>query len=208
MPSSLQVLWNTILGWTQEYGYHAVVPVLVVDPAGMPWAWVFLMLIAEEAGLNIALMLIYGFAVLTLSDHLLYALGYFGGRPLMAKITNRWPKIAAAMLASENAMRGKGIWMVTFGRYLPLVGRWVGTGAALANVPYARFAIFDALGVGLTVIGFGAAAHFIGREIIGYAWFPQAIMGAYILSTIVTILITAYGVWRAKQPKSQEPAQS
>lgn len=206
MPESLQTLWDTILGWTQSYGYHAVVPTLVVDPAGVPWAWIFLMLIAGEAKLNIPFMLAYGFAILTITDHLLYAVGYFGGRPLMNSLGVRWPKIAGAMLASENAMRGKGIWMVAFGRYLPVVGRWVGTGAALANVSYTRFLLYDAIGVGLTVVGFGAAAHLIGREIIGFSWFPQAVLIAYIASTVLTALITCYGLWRAKRSKAQSSA--
>lgn len=206
MPESLQALWNTILGWTQSYGYHAVVPTLVVDPAGVPWAWIFLMLIAGEAKLNVPFMLAYGFAVLTIVDHVLFAVGHFGGRPLLNRLALRWPKIAGAMLASENAMRGKGILMVTFGRYLPVVGRWVGTGAALANVSYARFALYDALGVGLTVIVFGAAAHLIGREIIGFSWFPQAVLIAYIASTVLTALLTCYGLWRAKRNKAQSSA--
>ena len=208
MPSSLQYLWDTILGWTQQYGYHAVVPTLVIDPAGIPWAWIFLMLIAEEALLNIPLMLIYGFAVLTITDHLFYALGYYGGRPLMTKISKRWPKIAAAVLAAEEVMKGKGAWVIAWGRYLPIVGRWVGTGAALANVPYARFAIFDAIGVALTVVGFGALAHFVGREIIDEPWFPQAIMGAYLFTTVATAIVTAYGVWRAKQRKTENATTS
>lgn len=206
MPESLQSLWDTILGWTQSYGYHAVVPTLVADPAGVPWAWIFLMLIAGEAKLNIPFMLAYGFAVLTLADHLLYAVGYYGGRPLLNRLGARWPKVADAMLASENAMRGKGIWMVAFGRYLPVVGRWVGTGAALANVSYMRFLLYDALGVGITVIGFGAAAHYIGREIIDFPWFPQAVLIAYIGSTVLTALVTCYGVWRAKRSKAQSSA--
>lgn len=203
MPESLQALWNTILGWTQQYGYHAVVPTLVVDPAGVPWAWIFLMLIADEAKLNVGFMLVYGFAVLTVVDHLFYAVGYFGGRPLLNRLALRWPKISASMEASEAMMRGKGIWMVTLGRYLPVVGRWVGTGAALASVPYGRFIIYDALGVALTVIGFGAVAHFVGREIISFPWFPQAILIAYIGSTVLTALVTGYGIWRAKQRKPQ-----
>jgi membrane protein DedA with SNARE-associated domain len=202
MPDFLQSTWDTILGFTHAYGYHAVVPTLLLDPAGVPWAWIFLMLIAGEAKLNIVLMLGYGFAVLTLLDHAFYAVGYFGGRPLLAKLAERWPKVAAAMTASEKAMRGKGVWMVAWGRYVPVVGRWVGTGAALANVPYLRFALFDLLGVSATVLGFGAAAHFIGREIIDYPWFSQAILGAYIFSTVATALVTAFGIWRAKQRKA------
>lgn len=206
MPESFQSLWNTILVWTQEYGYHAVVPTLVIDPAGVPWAWVFLMLIADEANLNVPFLLVYGFAVLTLVDHALYAIGFYGGRPLLNRLANRWPKVAGAMTASEQAMRGRGVWMVTFGRYLPVVGRWVGTGAALANVSYARFALYDALGVGLTVVGFGAAAHLIGREVIEYPWFPQAILGAYIASTVLTVVVTAYGVWRSRQRRAENQA--
>jgi membrane protein DedA with SNARE-associated domain len=202
MPDFLQSTWDTILGFTHAYGYHAVVPTLLLDPAGVPWAWIFLMLIAGEAKLNITLMLGYGFAVLTILDHAFYAVGYFGGRPLLAKLAGRWPKVAAAMTASEKAMRGKGVWMVAWGRYVPVVGRWVGTGAALANVPYLRFALFDLLGVSATVLGFGAAAHFIGREIIDYPWFSQAILGAYIFSTVATALVTAFGIWRAKQRKA------
>lgn len=206
MPDSLQTLWDTILGWTQSYGYHAVIPTLVVDPAGVPWAWIFLMLIAGEAKLNVGFMLAYGFGVLTIVDHAFYAIGYYGGRPLLNRMAHRWPKITASMEASERAMRGKGIWMVAFGRYLPVVGRWVGTGAALANVPYSRFILFDAAGVSLTVLGFGAAAHFIGREIIGFPWFPQAVLIAYIASTVITALLTAYGFWRAKQNKAESSA--
>jgi membrane protein DedA with SNARE-associated domain len=203
MPDFLQSTWDTILGFTHAYGYHAVVPTLLLDPAGVPWAWIFLMLIAGEAKLNIAWMLGYGVAVMTVMDHALYALGYYGGRPLLNRLAQRWPKVAAAMTASEKTMRGKGVWMVAWGRYLPVVGRWVGTGAALANVPYLRFAIFDALGVAVTVLGFGAVAHFIGREIIQYPWFPQAILGAYLFTTVVTALATAYGMWRVKQRKAQ-----
>lgn len=199
MPEYLQPLWNQILGWTESYGYHAVIPTLVLDPAGVPWAWIFLLMIAQEARLNVPVMLLYGFGVLTAMDHAFYALGFFGGRPLLEKLARRWPKLAHSMQASEAAMRGKGIWMVTVGRYVPIVGRWVGVGAGLANVPYARFALFDAIGVGLTTLGFGLVAHFIGREISAEPWFPQAVLGAYIFSTVATAVLTFYGVWRTRR---------
>src|SRR3712207_9588538 len=74
------------LQWTHDYGYHAVVPALLVDPAGVPWAWIFLMLLAGEAGKSIPLMLIYGCAVMTLADHLFYWIGVRGGRPLVTRL--------------------------------------------------------------------------------------------------------------------------
>jgi membrane protein DedA with SNARE-associated domain len=201
MPFSFDNMWGEVLRLTQAYGYHAVVPVLVADPAGVPWAWIFLLLIAEEAQLNVPLMLGYGFIVLSLCDHALYWIGLRGGRPLLDKLSVRWPKIASSLQVAETAMRGRGVWAITLGRYLPFAGRWVGAGAGLARVPYGRFAIFDALGVGLTVLGFGSIAHFVGRNTIQQPWFPQAVMGAFILSTVLTALITIWQTARLRQKK-------
>ncbi len=39
--------------WVAQYGFHAVVPTLLADPAGVPWAWIFLILFAGAAGLNV-----------------------------------------------------------------------------------------------------------------------------------------------------------
>ncbi len=185
-----------VTSWIHAYGYHAVVPVLVADPAGVPWAWIFLMMLAEEARLNSWLLLGYGFAVLTINDHLLYWFGALGGRPLVEKLGARWPKIAGAMLSAETAMEGRGVWSIVVGRYLPLVGRWIGVGAGLAKVSFWRFAFYDALGVVVTVIGFGATADFLGRQIAHRPWFPQALAATFAVSTLITVLLI---VWQARQ---------
>ena len=185
--------------WVGQYGFHAVVPTLLIDPAGVPWAWIFLILFAGAAQLHVPTMLLYGFLVLSAFDYAMYWLGLIGGRPMIAKIGQRFPKVADAMQKAEVAMRGRGIWAVTFGRYLPIVGRWVGVGAGLANVSFLRFALFDALGVGLTVVGFGLPAHLIGQEIMDKPWFPQAIAITFLFSTIATTLFIVWQAARAKQ---------
>ena len=185
--------------WVGQYGYHAVVPTLLIDPAGVPWAWVFLILFAGAAKLHIPAMLFYGFVILSVFDHALYWLSLKGGRPLVDKIGQRFPKVAVALTKSEEAMRGRGIWMVTFGRYLPIVGRWVGAGAGLAKVSYARFALYDALGVGLTTVGFGLPTHLVGEQIMDEPWFPQAIGATFLVSTVITIAVIIWQTVRAKQ---------
>lgn len=204
MPGSFEVLWNQILSWTHSYGYHAVVPTLLADPAGVPWAWIFLLLIAAEAKLNVVMMLAYGFVVLSLWDHAMYWMGVRGGRPLVDKLGKRWPKLASAMRNAETGMQGRGIWAITLGRYLPIVGRWVGIGAGLTNVSYAKFVFFDAIGVASTTIAFGLAAHFIGRSAIDEPWFPQAVTSAYIFTTIVTALFMAWQGWRIRKKRCAE----
>jgi membrane protein DedA with SNARE-associated domain len=196
-------LWDQVLVWVHQYGYHAVIPVLVADPAGVPWAWIFLLMLAPEAHLNSGWLLAYGFLVLTVNDHLLYWAGALGGRPLVARLGQRWPKLERAMLSAEDAMNGRGIWAVVVGRYLPLIGRWIGVGAGLAKVSFWRFALYDAMGVALTVIGFGAAANFIGHQLAHHAWFPQAVAATFALSTLVTLLLIVWQVRQAQQARSK-----
>lgn len=190
--------------WVGHYGFHAVVPTLLADPAGVPWAWIFLILFAESAGLNIWWMMLYGFVVLTAFDHLLYWIALKGGRPLVNRISHRFPKLAEALEKSESAMSSpqgtrRGAWVITFGRYLPIIGRWIGAGAGLANVSPLKFAFFDAIGVALTVLGFGVPTHFIGAQIMDKPWFAQAVAFTFLASTILTGLVIIWQAHRAAQ---------
>jgi membrane protein DedA with SNARE-associated domain len=195
----IQPVWLEVLGWTHQYGYNAVIPSLLLDPAGVPWAWIALLLIAEKARLNIPLILIYGFVVLLANDIILYALGYWGGRPLMHWLGTRFPKFAGVLQRAEKASTGRGILAVTFGRFLPLVGRWVGAGAGLANISFARFVIFDIFGVAITVFGFGLLAHFAGRLLITQSWFPAAVICTFAAGVVGSIVAFVWNLIVARR---------
>jgi membrane protein DedA with SNARE-associated domain len=203
----IQPIWLEVLGWTHQYGYNAVIPSLLLDPAGVPWAWIALLLIAEKAQLNIPLILIYGFVVLLANDIILYALGYWGGRPLMNWLGARFPKFAGMLEKAEQVSEGRGILAVTFGRFLPLVGRWVGAGAGLANISFARFVIFDIFGVAITVFGFGLLAHFAGKLLLTQSWFPAAVIcifAAGIVGSVVAFVWNLIAARRKNSPRVME----
>lgn len=202
MSSFIQPIWAEVLGWTNQYGYHAVIPSLLLDPAGVPWAWIALLLIAEKAQLNIPLILIYGFVVLLANDIILYSLGYWGGRPLMNWLGRRFPKFAAILKNAERASSGRGILAVTFGRFLPFVGRWVGVGAGLASISFPRFVIFDILGVGITVFGFGLVAHYAGRILITQSWFPAAMVCTFAAGFVGTIALFVWNMIVSRRRKA------
>jgi membrane protein DedA with SNARE-associated domain len=199
MEAAIEIAKQQAITWTGQYGYHAVIPALLVDPAGVPWAWIFLMLLAQEAGKSLPLMLGYGFVVLYLSDHLLYWIGAIGGRRLVQKLEPRWPKLGQAIHGAEAVVRERDLFAVTFGRYLPFVGRWAGLGAGMANVPYARFAFFDAIGVVITVFGFGLMASWVGRKTLDSPYFHQMVACTFIGGTVLTILYVAWQGWRTRR---------
>lgn len=206
MEQALRIAQQQTIQWAQDYGYHAVVPALLADPGGVPWAWVFLMLLAAEANKNIALMIVYGIAVLTITDHAGYWLARYGGRPLLQRIEAHRPQLTYSLRQAEGAISNYGSWAILFGRFVPLVGRFVGVGAGLAAVPPARFALFDALGATLTVGGFGLAAHLLGRRVIDAPWFAAAVGGAFLAGTVLTLAGLAWKVWRGRVQMRRNPA--
>jgi len=201
MEAAIEAAKQHAIEWTRDYGYHAVVPALLADPAGVPWAWIFLMLLAAEAGRSLWLLFAYGIVVISLADHALYWLGRAGHHSLLPRLVKRWPKLQESFDGAEQAVRRNVACAVIFGRYLPFVGRWVGIGAGLARVPYARFALFDAVGAFVTVVGFGIAAHLVGEKTLNAPWFPQALLAAFVGGTIFTLA----GVWLgARKRKASE----
>src|SRR4028119_1441181 len=108
MQETLKAVQEQAQTWLGDYGYGAVAPALLIDPVGVPWAWIFLMLLAEEAGLSVILMLLGGCAVMSAFDWLLYALGWFGGRRLVERLGRRYPKFAEAAHSAEAAVRERG----------------------------------------------------------------------------------------------------
>lgn len=195
----MQELEKSIQHLVTQYGYHAVPFALLTDPAGIPWAWIFLMLLAEEAKKNIAVMLVYGFAVLMLFDHILYWLGALGGQKMVRKICVKKPDWAPIFEGARDNIHKRGAIAVIFGRYLPLVGRWMGVGAGLSAMNYAKFSLYDAIGCAISAFGFGLVAHFVGRKAIENPNFYPIVVGAMIVVTVVSAAGVAIGWWKNRQ---------
>ena len=194
----------TISVLMREYGYHAVPFAILSDPAGVPWAWIFLMLLAEEAGKNIVLMLVYGFAALMAFDHIIYWIGRLGGQKLVRRVCKNRPNWAPMFTNLSEQIQKRGALAVIVGRYLPFVGRWMGLGAGLAGVSYPKFAIYDAIGAALSAFGFGLVAHFVGRKTIEHPYFYQVLVGCIVGATLFGIVGVGVGWWKNRRAQEAE----
>ncbi len=192
-------LEKSIQVWIAHYGYHAVPFALLTDPAGIPWAWIFLMLLAEEARKNVALMLFYGFFVLMAFDHILYWVGALGGQKLVRRVCKNKPNWAQNFNGAREQIHKRGAIAVIFGRYLPLVGRWIGLGAGLGAMNYAKFSLYDAIGAAISAFGFGLLAHFVGRKTIEHPYFYPIVIGAMILAILTAAVGCGIGWWKSRR---------
>ncbi len=200
----MQELEKSIQHLVTHYGYHAVPIALFVDATGIPWAWIFLLLLASEAKLNVALMLVYGFAVLMAFDHILYWVGALGGPKMVRKICAKKPDWAPAFQTTRDNIHKRGALAVIFGRYLPYAGRFMGLGAGLSAMNYAKFSLYDAIGAAISAFGFGLVAHIIGRKTIENPNFYPVILGAMVCVTVVSLAGIGISWWKSRQNKQEE----
>jgi membrane protein DedA with SNARE-associated domain len=204
MEQILNIARDQAIVWIARWGDWAVVPALLLDPGGVPWPWIFVMLLAEQAGKNPVVLCAMGLCVLALFDHAMYWLGAIAGRPLLFKARHRFPAICKSIHEAETWLRERGGWALVIGRFLPVMGRWIGLAAGLAHVPYGRFAFLQLAGASITVVGFGVLAHFVGEKTFHEPWFPAALFWAFVGGTAFTILGGVWAWWQKRRNKLKD----
>ncbi len=200
----MQQLELQILDWLSRFGYGAAVPAVLSDPAGIPWAWIFLMLLAKQAGKNVVVMLLIGFSALWAWDIALYFVGEKWGTKLLAWLARVRPAWKQTLDKACDVTQKRGALTVVIGRYLPLVGRWVGLGAGMARVPRGAFVVYSAIGSALSALGFGIAAHLLGRQIVGHPLLMPLALGCCVVGILGGGVAVLWSAWKNRALKNEE----
>lgn len=81
-------------------------------------------------------------------DSIGYAVGRRGGRPMLVRLGQRFPRhLGPAQLArAEQTFAKHGVWAVFFGRFVALLRILAGPLAGALDVPYRRFLLANAAG--------------------------------------------------------------
>lgn len=132
------------------YGLPALFGVMVLAAIGMPFPS-SLTLIAmgsfvAQGELSFWPVVLTGTAGAVVGDQIGYALGRYGGRPLLAAITARIGGADKVAQAEAYSQRWAG-WGIFFSRWLigPL-GPWINITSGLTGYPWPRFLMLDILG--------------------------------------------------------------
>ena len=119
----MQGLEPQILDWLSRFGYGAALPAVLSDPAGIPWAWVFLMLLAQEAGKNVVVMLLLGFTTLWGCDLLLYFVGARWGTKLLVWLEGHRPAWKNTLDNARDQLQKRAALALSIGGHVRLGGR-------------------------------------------------------------------------------------
>jgi len=163
--SIFELLRNAVV----QYGYWAVGAALLAENAGVPVPGETILLLAcflaySEHDLRFPWIVLIATIAATLGDNLGFALGYYGGRPLLARYQ------ALFRIRNRTLERGEGLFArygavtVFFARFVFGVRIVAGPMAGALRMPWRKFMAFNVLGAALWVAVISGAGYLFGQH--------------------------------------------
>ena len=135
----------------------------------------------------------------TIGDNLGYALGGYGGRPLLERYLKVFRASAAGVARGEKLFQRYGSITILFSRFVFGMRVLAGPLAGTLRMPWKSFAVFNLLGAVLWVSTISLAGYFFGgrwRVLIYYMKrFDQLLVAVFIL-----FIATVW--WRNRRARS------
>jgi membrane protein DedA with SNARE-associated domain len=191
-----------------QFGYLAVTGFVLLEDFGVPVPGeTILILGAVYAGtgrLEIWLVGVLGFLGAVVGDNIGFAIGHFGGRPLVEKY-GRYVFLTSERLDKATAFfERRGARIIVVARFIEGLRQANGIIAGISGMHWARFLAYNALGAALWVGLWTSVGYFAGDHITPiYNAFTKG--GLYVLIALV-VLLAAYiarRVIRARRGRAQ-----
>jgi membrane protein DedA with SNARE-associated domain len=201
-PEHLPGVLHSLEPTLNHYGYLAVAGLVLIEDFGVPVPGeTVLILAAVYAGtgrLNVVLVWLLGFTGAVLGDNIGFAIGHFGGRPLLERY-GRY-----ILLTPERIDRATGFferhggWIIIVARFIEGLRQANGIIAGISGIHWAKFLLFNAIGAALwvtvwTSVGYLSGSHIdtIYNEATRYSTYVAIALGLLLVVYIVRRVIRA-----------------
>jgi membrane-associated protein len=189
--SILDFLRNAIV----DYGYWAVGVALLLENTGIPVPGETMLLLASfmaysQHDLKLSWIIVVATFAATLGDNLGFALGYFGGRPLLARYQSLFRLKQSTLDRGEQLFARYGPVTIFFARFVFGMRIIAGPMAGVLRMGWKRFLIFNFLGAVLWVSVIASLGYFFGRH-----WDRMENSLKRVDIAIVVVVVIAILVW-------------
>lgn len=162
-------LLDLLRGALVDYGYWALALTLLLENAGIPLPGETILLLASflaysEQQLQLGWIILIATVAATLGDNLGFALGYYGGRPLLQKYQSFFRVQQKTITRGEDLFARYGSVTVFFARFVFGMRIIAGPMAGALKMPWKKFLIFNFLGAVVWVSVISVVGYLFGRH--------------------------------------------
>jgi len=190
-------IFDLLRGALLHYGYWAVAVALLLENAGVPFPGETVLLLASflaysERELTLGWVILIGTVAATLGDNIGYAIGLYGGRPLLERYRNIFRISDSALARGERLFAWYGAVTIFFARFVFGMRVIAGPLAGVLRMHWKKFAVFNFMGAALWVTAISCAGYFFGsrREMLMH------FVKRFDLSLGIVVAVVVLILWR------------
>jgi membrane protein DedA with SNARE-associated domain len=191
--SILDILRNALA----HYGYWALAAILLLENAGIPLPGETVLLLASflaysQHELQLSWIIAVATLAATLGDNLGFALGHYGGRPVLDRYQSIFRIPQATLTRGENLFARYGAATIFFARFVFGMRIIAGPLAGVLRMPWRRFVIFNFLGATLWVSVIASVGYLFGRH-----WERlEQILKRFDILAVILLIVIAFYLWQ------------
>jgi len=197
-------IFDFLRSFIADYGYWAVALALLCENAGLPVPGETTLLLASflafsEHRLDLIWIIVVATIAASIGDNIGYALGHFGGRPLLERYSRFFRISPAALERGERLFARWGASTIFFARFIFGLRIFAGPLAGVLRMNWKEFAVFNFLGASVWVTTIALVGYFFGRH---WDAMEDAMGRANLLIAIAVLLLIPF-LWH-RYRRSQE----
>jgi membrane protein DedA with SNARE-associated domain len=195
--SIFEMLRNAVV----QYGYWAVGAALLLENAGIPVPGETILLLASflaysEHDLRLPWIIVVATIAATVGDNLGFALGYYGGRPLLLRYQTIFRIKNATISRGEELFAKYGSVTVFFARFVFGMRIIAGPMAGVLRMSWRKFLVFNFLGAVVWVSVISSAGYLFGRH---WDRLEEGLKEFNVVAVIIVLVIAGAWWWRNRK---------
>jgi membrane protein DedA with SNARE-associated domain len=196
-------LFELLRNYLAHYGYWAVGAALLLENAGLPVPGETILLLASflaysEHKLALPYIILVAIFAATLGDNLGFAIGFYGGRPLLERYQKTLHIRPSVIARGEELFARYGAATIFVARFIAGMRIVAGPLAGVLRMSWRKFLLFNFLGAVVWVSVIAGVGYFFGKHWEGLV---DLVEDANIAIAIVVVVFAAVFWWRRRREK-------
>jgi len=194
-------IFYSLRSFVADYGYWAVALALLAESVGLPVPGELTLLLAsflayQEHQLHLGWIIVVATCSTTLGGDLGYAVGHYGGRPLLDRYQNFFQIPPSMMKRGERMFARYGAAAIFFARFVFGVRIFAGPLAGVLRMRLRAFALYNFLGAVVWVTCIASAGYLFGQH---WRTLLRTMQRFNIAALIVAVAVILFLWWRYRR---------